>query len=218
MTNVLLRSEPPRHEPPSFISRKIPAGRVLFVQGECCPCVYVVRSGTLKSVCTLADGREQVCAFPMTGDVVALDGLASGTHGTTLTALEDSHVSVLAWRPLAQPGASDADMQQRLNVLMAQDILRGHKTHALLGRSSAQDRLAAFLLDQSRRWQAQGCSPSDFHLRMSRAEIGNFLCMSLETVSRALSGLQRSGWLRVDKRRIVLADVGAFSRRFGALL
>ncbi|MDP2017864.1 Crp/Fnr family transcriptional regulator [Hydrogenophaga sp.] len=215
--NALLQPDLPSRERALWGLRKVCAGRVLFAQGERFKGLYAVRSGTLKSVFALADGREQVCAFPMTGDVIGLDGVVDGAHGTTMTALEDTHVALMAWRSWAQMAACDADPLQHVIELMARDIQRGHMFHALLGRANAQERLAMFLLDQSRRWNAQGCSPCDFQLRMSRAEIGSFLCMSMETVSRTFSGMQRKGWLRVDKRRIILADVGGFSRRFGAL-
>lgn len=131
---------------------------------------------------------------------------------------EDSHVREVARHPCAHATASDLGLQEHVSELMARDIQRAHRVHALLGCANAQERLAAFLLDQSRRRYAQGFSACDFHLRMSRAELGSYLCMSMETVSRTLSGMQRKGWLRVDKRHISLADVGALSRRFGALL
>lgn len=216
MTEILLAEWTRRgREPPNAF--RVAAGRALFAQGDRFHGVFAVRSGTLKSVFVLTDGREQVCAFPMVGDVIGLDALVSGVHGTTMTALEDTHVSRMAGQPWAQAAECDDHMRQRLSELMAKDLQRSHGIHALLGCANAQERLAAFLLDQSRRWHAQGCSPCDFHLRMTRAEIGSFLCMSMETVSRTLSAMQRKGWLRVDKRRIILVDVGGFARRFSAL-
>ncbi|MBT9466302.1 helix-turn-helix domain-containing protein [Hydrogenophaga sp.] len=215
--NALLQLDLPSRERQPWGLHKVRAGRVLFAQGEPFHGLYAVRSGTLKSVFALADGREQVCAFPMAGDVIGFDGVVDGVHGTTMTALEDTHVAPLAWRSCAQLAACDANPLQHLMELMARDIQRGHTFHALLGRANAQERLAMFLLDQSRRWHAQGCSPCDFQLRMSRAEIGSFLCMSMETVSRTFSGMQRKGWLRVDNRRVILSDMVGFTRRFGAL-
>lgn len=217
MKNALLQPDLPirLRQPRSFL--KVCAGRMLFSQGEHFQGLYAVHSGMFKSVLVFADGREQVCAFPMAGDVVGFDGMGDGVHGTTMTALEDTHVGLLAWRSWVQMAARDADPQQQVFALMARDIQRGQQLHALLGRADAQERLAMFLLDQSRRWHAQGCSPCDFQLRMSRAEIGSFLCMSMETVSRTFSSMQRRGWLRVDKRRIILADLVGFSRHFGAL-
>lgn len=217
VTNALLQPELPCRERPPWGLRKVSAGRVLFGQGERFQGLYAVRSGTFKSVFVFADGREQVCAFPMTGDVVGLDGLVDGAHGTTMTALEDTQVGRMAGPSWSQIAPCDAGPLQRLTELMAGQIQRGQQWHALLGRASAQERLAMFLLDQSQRWHAQGCSPCDFQLRMSRAEIGSFLCMSMETVSRTFSSMQRKGWLRVDKRRVILADLGGFSRRFGVL-
>jgi len=203
-------------EPPRM--HRVAAGRTLFAQGDGFHGVFMVRSGTLKSVIILADGRQQVCAFPMGGDVIGLDGVVTGTHGTTMTALEDCHVREVAWHPWAHATASDLAVQEQVSELMARDIQRAHRIHALLGCASAQERLVAFLLDQSRRRYAQGFSPCEFHLRMSRAELGSYLCMSMETVSRTLSGMQRKGWLRVNKRHISLVDVGALSCRFEALL
>lgn len=217
MNAALWADRPTRDCEPQRMHR-VAAGRTLFAQGDGFHGVFMVRSGTLKSVIILADGRQQVCAFPMVGDVIGLDGVVTGTHGTTMTALEDSHVREVARHPWAHATAPDPGMQEHVSELMARDIQRAHRIHALLGCANAQERLAAFLLDQSRRRYAQGFSPCDFHLRMSRAELGSYLCMSMETVSRTLSGMQRKGWLRVNKRHISLADVGALSRRFGALL
>jgi CRP/FNR family transcriptional regulator, anaerobic regulatory protein len=215
--NALLQTDPLTRERQPWSLRKVCAGRMLFAQGERFQGLYAVHSGTFKSVFVFADGREQVCAFPMAGDVIGFDGVGDGVHGTTMTALEDTHVGPLAWRSWAQMAARDADPQQEVIELMARNIQRGHQLHALLGRANAQERLAMFLLDQSRRWHAQGCSPCDFQLRMSRAEIGSFLCLSMETVSRTFSSMQRKGWLRVEKRRIILSDLVGFSRHFSAL-
>ena len=201
-----------------FVRRKLRAGQSLYRQGEAFGFIYAVRSGTLKSTVGRGDGRDQVCGFHMGGDVLALDGVASGVHTSSSTALEDSAVCAIAYAPLLASFVSDPTLQRRMNRLLGLEIVRGHKHMLMLGVSSARERVAAFLLDLSDRFQRHGHSPSDFNLRMTRAEIGSFLGMTLETVSRTLSALQQQGAIRIDHRRIRINDLAGFANRFEALL
>ena len=197
---------------------KVNAGDVLYAQGDTFAHVYALRSGTFKSTVTLPDGRDQICGFHMAGEVIALDGVASDTHATTTTALEDTQVSAIAYAPLVALLTQDAALQRRVSRLMSLEIVRGHRLMMLLGVSSAQERLAAFLLDMSQRFGAHGFSPHEFNLRMSRADIGSYLGLTLETVSRTFSWFQQQGWLQVDKRRICIVDLASFSDRYKAML
>jgi len=198
--------------------RKVSAGEALFAQGDAFHYLYTVRSGTFKSSAARADGRDQICGFPMVGDVIALDGLAAGVHATTSVALEDTHVCAISFATLETAMARDAALQRRISRLLSQEIVRGHRLMMLLGISNAHERLAAFLLDMSQRFASHGYSPQEFILRMTRAEIGSFLGLSIETVSRTLSDFQQRGSVIVDHRRVRIPDLAAFSGRYEALL
>ncbi len=166
-----------------------------------------MRAGTLKSSLTLSDGREQVSGFHIAGEMVGLDGLAEGRHASCTTALEDTEVCAIPYLHLAELAAGTSGMQHLISRLMSREILREHSLMVLLGSMNAEERLAAFLLDLSQRYEARGYSEREFHLRMSRAEIGSYLGMKLETVSRTFTALQQQRMLEVDKRHIRITDL-----------
>lgn len=200
-----------------FARQKVPAGQDLYRRGDRFQYLYAVRAGALKSTMAPHQGRDQICGFHLPGEVFALDGVASGTHATTTTALEDTQVCAVAYGPLIDTIASDAVLEGRLSRLMSSEISRGHRQMLLLGTLNAHERLAAFLLDQSQRCSAQGHSARDFNLRMTRADIGSFLGLTLETVCRTFSSFQAQGLLQVDQRRIRITDLQAFARRYQTL-
>lgn len=196
---------------PAFSRRRIACGRALFEQGEEFRFIFAVRSGSFKSSVTLRSGREQVCGFHMSGDVVALDGIASGCHATSAVAIDDSEVCAVAYAPLLERIAHDRAMQRSLSALMSHEIVRAQGLMQLLAQMSAQERMVSFLLDLSRRFRARGRPAWDIDLTMSRSEIGSYLGLTLETVSRALSLLRQQGLLMVDHRRIRILDPDGLS-------
>ncbi|WP_088285847.1 helix-turn-helix domain-containing protein [Ideonella sp. A 288] len=200
-----------------FARVHVPAGRHLYRRGDRFQCLYAVRAGALKSTMTRAHGRDQICGFHLPGEVFALDGVASGTHATTITALEDSQVCAVAYGPLIDTISGDPALEGGLSRLMSHEISRGHRQMLLLGTLNAHQRLAVFLMDQSQRSGAQGHSVHDFNLRMTRADIGSFLGLTLETVCRTFASLQARGLLQVDQRRIRIVDLPALSRSCQAL-
>ncbi len=197
-----------------FGRRKVKAGQTLFDEGDPFQFIYAVRSGTFKSSLTLADGREQISGFHMAGELIGLDGVAYGKHASTATALEDTEVCLIPYVRLAQLAAGSASMQNVVTRLMSREIIREHSLMLLLGSMNAEERLAAFLLNLSQRLKARGYSASEFHLRMTRAEIGSYLGMKLETVSRTFSAFQQQGLLEVDKRHIRIINLDGLTRVF----
>ncbi len=197
-----------------FARRRVKAGETLYREGDKFQFIYAVRSGTFKSSLTLRDGREQVSGFHMAGELMGLDGLAQGTHASTATALEDVEICAIPYANLAALSVGSADMQIILGKLMSREIVREHSLMMLLGSMNAEERLAAFLLNISQRMKARGYSASEFHLRMSRAEIGSYLGMKLETVSRTFSAFQSQRLLEVDKRHIRIVDLEGLTRVF----
>ena len=199
-----------------FSRRKVKAAQTLYREGDRFQFIYAVRSGTFKSSLTLADGREQVGGFYMAGELMGLDGVANGAHASSTTALEDTEVCAIPFAHFAEVAASNPGMQHVVTRLMSREIVREHSLMVLLGSMNAEERLAAFLLNLSQRMKARGYSASEFHLRMSRAEIGSYLGMTLETVSRTFSAFQQQRLLEVDKRHIRITDLDGLTRAFEA--
>ena len=195
-----------------FSQRKIKAGQPLFHESDYFQFLYVVRSGTFKSSVLLADGREQVNSFCMSGDILGLDSVACGAHASSAIALEDADVCVISYACLTGLAAGNASLFQMLVRMMSREILREHRLTILLGSMNAEKRLAAFLLNLSSRLKMRGYSAVEFHLRMSRAEIGSYLGITLETVSRNFSAFQQAHLLKVDKRHIRLLDIDGLTR------
>ena len=196
-----------------FVSsrRRVRRGEALFREGDPCRGIPVVRSGTFKTVIPGPDGHEQVTGFQLAGDVLGLDGLAHGRHASRAIALEDSEVVVLPY----EAGQRDPQgVGHLLPQLIGRELVRKQKLTLLLACMSAEQRLASFLLNLSRRLQARGYSAGEFHLRMSRGEIGSYLGLNLETVSRTFSLLQQRGVIGVDARHVVVRDRAALVRMF----
>jgi CRP/FNR family transcriptional regulator len=200
-----------------FGRRKVVAGEALFAEGDRFHYIHAVRTGTFKTSLAMSDGREQVSGFYMAGELLGLDGVATGRHASTAVALEDTEVCAIPYSNLTELAATGgSEMQQVVSRLMSREIVREHSLMLLLGSMNAEERLAAFLLNLSQRMKARGFSQREFHLRMSRAEIGSYLGLKLETVSRAFSAFQRQGMLEVDKRHISILDFDSLTRAFEA--
>jgi CRP/FNR family transcriptional regulator, anaerobic regulatory protein len=197
-----------------FARRKVKAGQTLYREGDRFQYIYAVRTGTLKSSLMLSDGREQVSGFHIAGELVGLDGVAQGQHASATMALEDTEICAIPYAHLSDLAMGTSGMQHIISRLMSREILREHSLMMLLGSMNAEERLAAFLLNLSQRYAARGYSEREFHLRMSRAEIGSYLGMKLETVSRTFSAFQQQRLLEVDKRHIVIKDLEGLKRRF----
>lgn len=192
-----------------FARRKVREGEVLYTSGQEFTFVYAVRTGTIKSVLLTNDGREQVSGFAFSGDVLGLDGVATGSHASTAIALEDTEVCAIPYSQLAHLASGHPAMYLSLTRLLGGEIVRDHQLALLLGSLTAEERVCAFLTNVSDRMKARGYSASEFHLRMSRADIGSFLGLTIETVSRAFSSLKRQKLIEVDKKHVRILDIGA---------
>lgn len=185
-------------------SRRFKRGEYLFRSGEGFRSLYAVRTGYFKTCVSSQDGREQVTGFHMSGELMGLDGIASNTHGCNAIALEDSEVCELPFNRMESLGREIPSLQHHFFRLMSREIVRDQSVMLLLGNMKAEERLAAFLLNLSQRLSSRGFAANDFILRMSREEIGSFLGLKLETVSRTLSKFQQQGWILVDHKHIQL--------------
>jgi CRP/FNR family transcriptional regulator len=192
-----------------FARRKVKEGEILYTAGQDFTFVYAVRSGTIKSVLLTNDGREQVSGFALSGDVLGLDGVATGRHASTAIALEDTEVCTIPYSQLAHLAAGHPAMYLSLTRLLGGEIVRDHQLALLLGSLTAEERVCAFLVNVSDRMKARGWSAAEFHLRMSRADIGSFLGLTIETISRTFSSLKRQRLIDVDKKHVRILDIDA---------
>ncbi len=197
-----------------FGRRKVRAGQTLYLEGDSFQFIYAVRIGTFKSSLALSDGREQVSGFHLAGELMGLDGIAAGAHASSAVALEDAEVCTIPYNHLTELSTSSGDMLRSVSRLMSREIVREHSLMMLLGSMCAEERLAAFLLNMSRRQKARGYSASEFNLRMTRAEIGSYLGLKLETVSRTLSSFHQQRLIEVDKRYIRIVSLDGLTRAF----
>ncbi len=194
--------------------RSIKRGQALFHTGEKFSSLFAVRTGFFKTCLTTEDGRDQVTGFQMAGEIIGLDGIVNDRHTCDAVALEDAEVCVMPFERIEEISREVGALQHHVHKIMSREIVREHSLMTLLGSMNAEERLAAFLINLSQRLKARGYSPSEFHLRMSRAEIGSYLGMKLETVSRTFSAFQQQRLLEVDKRHIRILDLEGLTRAF----
>jgi CRP/FNR family transcriptional regulator len=190
-----------------YARRRLKRGESLFNAGGEFGAVYAIRSGFFKTSVVDGEGREQVTGFHMAGELVGLDGLGSGAYNATAVALEDSEVCVLPYALVEQMAREIPALQRHLHSVLAREIVRDHGVMMLLGSMRAEERLATFLLNLSKRFVRRGYSASDFHLRMTREELGSYLGLKLETVSRLFSSFQKEGWIDVQQKHVRIVDV-----------
>ncbi len=187
--------------------RKVKRQQPLYRAGDPFEAIYAIRVGWFKTDVVLEDGREQVTSFQMTGEMLGLDGISTEAHSCNAIALEDSEVCVISYSRLEELSRQFEGLQHQFHKVMSREIVRDHGVMMLLGSMRAEERLAAFLLNLSQRFNARGFSATDFHLRMTRDEIGSYLGLKLETVSRAFSRFQDEGIIAVQQKHVQIVDM-----------
>lgn len=186
--------------------RTVERGDTLFRAGDEFQSLYAVRTGFFKTCVSSEDGRDQVTGFQMAGELLGLDGISTDNHTCDAVALEDSQVCVIPYRQLEDLSREFNELQHQFHKIMSREIVRDHGVMLLLGSMRAEERLAAFLLNLTQRLKARGFSASALILRMTREEIGSYLGLKLETVSRTFSKFQDDGILEVKQRQIRIID------------
>ena len=188
-----------------YTRKRIKRGSPLYRAGDLFNSLYAIRTGFFKSRLVLEDGRDQVIGFHMAGELLGMDGIGTDNHTANTIALEDSEVCVIPYA-LQQP-----EFQRSLQRVMSRELVRDQNVMMLLGTMRAEERLAAFLLNLSQRFRARGYSQTEFHLRMTRDEIGSYLGLSLETVSRLFSRFQLDGLIAVQQKHVQIRNIGALN-------
>ena len=201
-----------------YTRRTVKRGESLYRAGDAFNSLYAVRSGFFQTTQTLEDGRDQVTGFQMAGEILGMDGIGPEQHGCSAVALEDSQVCVIPYARLEQLSHEMPGMQRQFHKMMSREIVREHGVMLLLGSMRAEERLAAFLLNLSQRFTARGYSPSEFNLRMTREEIGSFLGLKLETVSRLFSRFHEESLIKVWQKSISILDIAGLRRLMGQRL
>ncbi len=194
------------------IRRKIKRGESLFRNGEKFTSLYAIRTGFFKTCVAAEDGRDQVTGFQMAGEIIGLDGIVNDHHSCDAVALEDAEVCVMPFERIGDLSREINSRQRHGNRIMSREIVREHGVMLLLGSMRAEERLAAFLLNLVQRLHARGFSQSELILRMTREEIGSYLGLKLETVSRTFSKFVDDGMVEVKQRHVRILDTEALNR------
>jgi CRP/FNR family transcriptional regulator, anaerobic regulatory protein len=192
--------------------RNVRRGEALYRTGDAFQSIYAVRVGSFKTIVMHRDGREQVTGFQIAGEALGLDGICTSRHNCDAIALEDSVVCVIPFMQLEAVCREIRTMQHHVHQMMSGEIVRESSLMMLLGTMTAEQRVAAFLLNLSKRFKALGYSSAEFNLRMTREEIGCYLGMKLETVSRMFSKFQRERLVDTRGKQIRIVDADGLAR------
>ena len=187
-------------------------GDALYRKGSRFHALFAIRNGSCKSVLLTRDGNEQVAGYHIAGEIIGIDGIGTGTYECQTSALEDMDVCRLAFDQVERLAQLSTPFRRNLHRLMSLECVRVQTLMVVLGTMRAEQRLAVFLLDLSQRYRARGFSSCEFVLRMTREEIGSYLGIALETVSRLFSRFQREGLIQVQGRTVKLLDKVAMNQ------
>ncbi len=196
----------------TFTTRRIAEGEILYRAGDAFHSLYVVRSGFFKTLLLDPSGTEQVVSFPMQADVMGADGLAAGRYTSEAIAIEAAEVIVVPFCRLAALARQLPAVEHIVYGILSRELVREQAMLYIIGSLGADARVAAFLLDLSNRFGALGYSRRSFNLRMTRQELGSYLGLQLETVSRALSAFDAARLVKVQLKHIDILDAAALRR------
>ncbi len=187
--------------------RKVPRDGTLYRVGDTFVNLYAIRLGHFKTFQINPDGDQQVTGFQMAGELLGMDAISTDRHHCNAVALEDSEVCEIPFARLETLFGEIPTLLRHFHRMMSQEITREQSVMLLLGNMRAEQRFAAFLVNLSSRYAARGYSPSSFQLRMSREEIGNYLGLTIESISRLLSKFKKRGLLKVSNRDLEILDL-----------
>ncbi len=174
--------------------------------------VYAVRSGTLKAYTITDDGKEQVTGFYFPGEIVGMDGICKHAHASSAKALETSAICEIPFERLEELSAKIPSLQRHFFQLLSHEIAEDQQLITLLSKNTAEERIASLMLSISARNARRKLSAVNFRLPMSRTDIGNYLGLTVETVSRVFSRLQKHGILAVDNKEITILDIDGLKK------
>lgn len=190
-------------------SRPLKKGEHLFRASDPFTSIYAVRSGTIKTYSVTEDGEEQVTGFYLPGEVLGIDGISTNFHSNSGKALETAAVCEIPFEKLEVLSAKMPTLQRHFFQLMSREIQADQQLIMLLSKKSAEERIASLLISISSRHAKRGLSPNRFRLPMSRNDIGNFLGLAVETVSRVFTRLQKQDVIYVDGKEVEILVMDA---------
>lgn len=201
-------AEPAARQLNAIVRHRVPLARhaVLFREGDPFRSIYIVFAGAMKTFTCSYDGDEQVMAFYLAGELVGLDGVHTGTHGCGAMALDRSSVCEIPFDKLEALAQDIPGLLHQILCMMSKEILQDEETMLLLGKKTADERLASLLWSLARRFRERGGAGDEFRLPMSRDDIANYLGLAHETVSRLFSRFQRQGLLSVRGKQVHIND------------
>lgn len=200
-----------------IIQRKKPShkGDYLFEAGKPLQALYAVRSGSFKTYTLTEQGEEQITGFHLPGDVIGFDAIGAQQHPSYAQALETAMVCEIPFGNLDNLLDQVPKLRQQLMRLMSQDIQGDQQMMLLLNRKTAEEKLAAFLSDLAQRFGNRGLSRREFRLTMTRGEIGNYLGLTVETISRLLGRFHKDELIHVDGKFISILNFDELCKTAG---
>lgn len=195
----------------SIIKRRKPLkrGDCLYNTGDEFSSIYAVRSGSIKAFTIDTEGEEQVVGFYLPGELLGLDAIDSKVHLSTAKSMETTSVCEIPFDSIEDLSATIRNLQVHMYRLLSREIRVDQELQMLLAKKSAEERISAFLMNLSLRYQQRRLSSTHFRLPMARSDIGNYLGLAVETVSRTLTRLQTTGVLMVEGKEVEILDLNA---------
>jgi len=178
----------------------------LFQAGQSFGAISVVRSGSIKTFTVADSGEQQVTGFHLPGEIVGFDGVSEDVHQCSAMALETTTVCQLPFDGLETIMAKVPGLQRQLHRIMSRELVEEQQMLLQIGKMTAEQRLAAFLINFALRLKQRGFSASEFNFSMSRSDIANYLGLAVETVSRQFTQFQHDGLIRTDRKFIQIVD------------
>jgi CRP/FNR family transcriptional regulator len=193
----------------TVIERKKPVHKndYLFRAGDTNRSIYAVLSGSVKTLVDNPNGEEQIVGFHLPGELLGMDGFSGDSHTCSAVALETSSVCEFPLESLDEVCHVVPSIQYAMRRIMGREVTKDHAMLLLLGRMSAEEKLASFLISLSKRMAQRHWKPSEFNLTMPRQDIANYLGLAVETVSRLFAHLQDAEIIEVDRRRVNICDM-----------
>lgn len=201
----------------NIIERKkvLKKGEFLFQAGDPFDAIYAIRSGSLKSYTISAEGIEQLTGFHLPGEIVGLNAVSSTNYPSFSKALETSLVCSIPFDRLEELSRDLPGLQSQLFRIMSSEIRDDQDLMMLLSKKHADERLASFVMNLSARYKRRGLSAKEFLLSMTRGDIGNYLGLAVETVSRIMTRLQKNDLIEIKDRYLCIKDIDALSKLAG---
>jgi CRP/FNR family transcriptional regulator len=188
--------------------RAVQRNKHVFEDGQKFTSLYAVRSGAIKAYSVDQNGEEQVIGFYLPGELFGLDAIHNDAYVCSAKALETSAVCELPYNKVTELSAKIHNLQAHMYKTFSKEINTDQQFHRLLSKKTAEERISTFLQNLSERYQRRKLSPTSFRLPMSRTDIGNYLGLAVETVSRVFTRLQQNGILKVDGKELQILDLG----------